>query len=263
MNTPTPTPRTDEIERTADLGKDQDWLLDHARTLERELADMTARAEAAEAALTEKHEALKTWQNIREWLEMDPYIYGYLSAERERISKCEDAIKITTSETRSVIAGLREEVKSERDGRYEERYQREKVEAQRDALISTSKQSLAEITLNGTATIKTMKRYDAAVSGAQAGANIDAEVSEMRRDLDAQIKRDCGLTATIPAKELSELREDKARLDWLDRNCIHLYDGGGAFCLDYGSLRKPKSVGNCCTLGTPRAAIDAARKASA
>lgn len=131
-------------ERTPDVKLGWDAACDHKN---RELADMTARAEAAEAAL---------------------------------------------AETRSVIAGLREEVAmSKINGKVtlEELEALEvkycQLEAQRDALISSGGRFRDYIASDYPLAVSRtlLEAWDAAVSGAQSGANGDDELARLRADL--------------------------------------------------------------------------------
>lgn len=96
MNTPTPKTDAELIKDAEDSWKHRDTL--RADKLERELSDMTARAEAAEAALAEMNKELYPALDAK--TESRFYYQGVIRM----------AIAVDAAETRFVIAGLREEV---------------------------------------------------------------------------------------------------------------------------------------------------------
>jgi len=108
MSTPTPTPRSDYAAFKARIvtpeflgGTSNVVTHDFAQELERELSDMQARAEAAEAACVEKNVALKV---VLADAQMVDLLNWSTSPTRSVVKK---ALNISPAETRSVIAGLR------------------------------------------------------------------------------------------------------------------------------------------------------------
>ncbi len=115
MSTPTPTPRTDEQEFNEAGNYDVDWA-EFARTLERELTDMQARAKAAEAAFDKLTDEVKGYLETRDALdnwELEGINRGDYLTLRERNGNAREYLEsaLSPAETRSVIAGLREDNK--------------------------------------------------------------------------------------------------------------------------------------------------------
>lgn len=108
MSTDTPTPRTDSAPKAAyrDAMFCELVSADFARTLERELTAMTARAEAAEAACVEKDKALNACA-FPNYCGGEKQVLLEVMESRQNFARL--ALLLTPAETRSVIAGLRED----------------------------------------------------------------------------------------------------------------------------------------------------------
>jgi len=188
------------------------------------------------------------------------------------LQQCHISEKQAKTERGEEIAGLREEVAAitseyeEAKRLYMENDERAvqisnhacNLEAQLAALISAGN-ALREMVMPSSYNEPLFAAWQAAVSGAHAGANIDAEVAAIRRDLDTRIKRDCGLTVMVPTKELAELREDKERMDFIESNGI------GPSRNSHNKFTQVLNMQSFAmrvfSESTARSAIDAARKA--
>lgn len=179
----TPTPRTDAEAYTEEPDcagtTGQSVSADFARTLERELSDMTARAEAVEAACADKSLALHNLIRTCEQLGSLGYIHSHSKepicwSPDGELSKAKSAALATPAETRSVIAGLREEVGRLRDDLNHERKTQSgehlRCIAQRDALIEAGNALSSSLNRHGIDSDLEFSAWEAAVSGAQAGA---------------------------------------------------------------------------------------------
>jgi len=209
MSTLTPTPRTDAFLTKEHVAMDAMWR-DFANTLERELTDMQARAEAAEHTVGEQQ---AEWDKLLKRVEaaeaacvskddaLNQLKYralcgqgGMCFVECKECKIIREAIESSPAETRSVIAGLREEVGKltdelcelrpicleHRDAHDAVMTERDALRAQLAALISAGNAMRYGVWVNGE---NPLAAWDSAVSGAHAGAKVADELADLCEQL--------------------------------------------------------------------------------
>lgn len=85
---------------------------------------------------------------------------------------------------------------------------------------------------------------------------------ERALELEGRIVDSMGLSDISPLKikkELTTLITKADAWDWCDTNLISLYDGGGAWIIEYGLLSSPTKLSDE-HFGTPLSAVEAAMK---